>query len=130
MNSAKDFESLNCLFTESKKKVDAANNFRQYLPSQINTKSIKKEARKANISDIWDEDDVEFLDEDPRLQPEYSINYLQRVSSEDMYLGMSARTPSFSHSDDLQIKVILPNTELKDINLNITKESLEVLCPS
>jgi hypothetical protein len=105
----------------------ASANFEKYLPSQV--KSIKKEARRKNINEIWGEDEIDLLDEDPRPQPEYSMNYIQRVSSEDMYLGMSAKTPSFFDSDELQVKVLLPNTELKDITLNITKESLEVLCP-
>ena len=82
--------------------------------------------------DIWDEAEVEDMednhyDQDPRQSPEYEISYCQRVSSEDMFLGMSGRTPSFSHTDDLQVTVNLPlASSIKEINLNVTSTLLEV----
>ena len=132
MNSANDFAALTSLFVENDGTKLNSNSHRQYLPSQIQAnKTIVKQVRKTDINDIWDEDEVDLqVDEDPRPQPEYSINYVQRVSSEDMYLGMSGKTPSFSQSDYIQVKIHLPNTELKEINLNITKDTLEVMCPN
>ncbi|KAJ3340819.1 hypothetical protein HDU91_000799, partial [Kappamyces sp. JEL0680] len=46
----------------------------------------------------------EVEDQDPRSQPHYSLTHVQNVSSEDMYLGMSGKTPSFSHADQFLLK--------------------------
>jgi aconitate hydratase len=60
----------------------------------------------------------------------YDLQYRQKVSSEDMYLGMSGKTPSIGHADELVCKIMLPNTSLKQIEIVSTALVLEVLTPS
>jgi hypothetical protein len=89
--------------------------------------SKKVDLKRAETKDIWCEDDVEMqVDLDPRPAPEYDISYLQKVSSEDMYLGMSGRTPSIGHSDELILKVKLPGAKLKEIELNCTENTVDL----
>jgi hypothetical protein len=90
----------------------------------------KTNGKKEKSTDIWEESEIEEMefDQDPRITPEYQISYLQKVSSEDMFLGMSGKTPSFSHTDDIQVSITLPDANsVKDITLNITKNLLEVM---
>ncbi|KAJ3318334.1 Protein pih1d3 [Boothiomyces sp. JEL0866] len=104
-----------------------------FTPGAIGPK--KKHAvvpKPKNEADIWDEDEVDLPVEafDPREEPEYELKYVQKVSSEDMYLGMSGRTPSIGHSDNLSITVKLPDAQFKDISISITKSVLEVMTPA
>lgn len=46
-----------------------------------------------------------------------------------MYLGMSGKTPSASHSDKILVNVHLPQCFVKDIELNIKESFVEVMCP-
>ncbi|KAJ3099442.1 Protein pih1d3 [Physocladia obscura] len=81
--------------------------------------------------DIWNEDDIELVDAyDKRSQPEHTIKYRQKVSSEDMYLQMSGKTPGFQDTDELVITIDLPHTEFKDIELTCTDEILDLRCPN
>ncbi|KAJ3078256.1 Ubiquitin-conjugating enzyme E2 J2 [Rhizoclosmatium hyalinum] len=100
-------------------------------PSVSSTSAAAAEpSAKKDSKEIWDEEEIEEVDvTDPRPQPEYTLAYRQKVSSEDMYLGMSGKTPGFHDSDDLIVTVLLPGTEFKDIELTVTKEKLDVRCP-
>jgi hypothetical protein len=88
--------------------------------------------KKTNTEDIWDEEQIEETveDMDPRPQPEYTLSYSQMVSSEDMYLGMSGRTPSISHSDAILVSIKLPGSNLGSIEIHCRKTTLEVACPN
>ncbi|KAI8616055.1 hypothetical protein BC830DRAFT_1080869 [Chytriomyces sp. MP71] len=83
--------------------------------------------------DIWAEDEVPndaTVDPfDTRPQPEYSITYRQKVSSEDMYLQMGGKTPGFRDSDEIIVTVELPGCEFKEIELTCTKTLVDVRCP-
>lgn len=53
----------------------------------------------------------------------------QRVGAEDVYLGMSGKTPATFDCDVMVIRVELPRTALKDIQLNVTEQRLVVDAP-
>ncbi|KAI9329189.1 SJCHGC08782 protein-like protein [Obelidium mucronatum] len=87
---------------------------------------------KKDSKDIWNDEEVEdsIVDvSDLWLQPEYTVTYRQKVTSEDMFLQMSGKTPGIHDSDDLIVNVLLPGTEFKDIELTVTEQTLEVRCP-
>ncbi|KAJ3177723.1 Protein pih1d3 [Geranomyces variabilis] len=93
------------------------------------TRALKRETK-----DIWDDDEVAFsqdVGEDPRLVPEYTIKYSQRVSAEDMYLPSSSTTmcKSVHDADSLSIAIELPETRLADVDLEVSQWELNVRTP-
>ncbi|KAJ3074902.1 hypothetical protein HDU98_009871 [Podochytrium sp. JEL0797] len=80
---------------------------------------------RKTAQEIWDVDEVQdtLIDEhDPRPQPEFTTKFRQNVSSEDMYLQMSGKTPSFGHCDAIVVEIQLPGTEYKQIELTVTEK--------
>jgi hypothetical protein len=110
----------------------------ELLKEPVPSKSIsakntieKNEPRKVkNKNDIWDEDECLVEAEiETRPSPEFIISYSQRVTTEDLYLGMQGRMNTISHADDLIITVSLPRVLFKDIHLNVEAEHLDIRCP-
>ncbi|XP_018432467.1 PREDICTED: protein PIH1D3 [Nanorana parkeri] len=84
--------------------------------------------------DIWSESEVqegaEFDDYlDPREKPEYEILFKQRVSSEDMFLGLSRKDPSTACCEDMVIRVQLPDTNVADVSLDVKKNYINLRTP-
>ena len=44
--------------------------------------------------------------------------------TEDVYLGMSGKDPSSAFCDAMVVKVDFPNHQMKDIDLDVTKQKL------
>ncbi|TPX74683.1 hypothetical protein CcCBS67573_g04043 [Chytriomyces confervae] len=94
------------------------------LPSNSSTKPASK--------DIWDDVEVDeaAVDvHDPRPQPEHKLTYRQKVTSEDMYLQMSGKTPGIHDSDEVVVTIDLPGVLFSDIVLTCTETSLDMRCP-
>ncbi|ORX77213.1 hypothetical protein BCR32DRAFT_295766 [Anaeromyces robustus] len=88
-----------------------------------------KNKKKINKNDIWNDDDVdeEFIEEDPRTEPEYDLIYRQKVTTEDIYLGMSGKTPGFQDCDEMVITVKLPGVKkISDIELTVYENKIDV----
>lgn len=47
-----------------------------------------------------------------------------------MYLGMSGKNASIEHSDEIIITVSLPGVKLKDIELDVTSNAIDLRCPT
>ncbi|XP_038056520.1 dynein assembly factor 6, axonemal-like isoform X2 [Patiria miniata] len=99
--------------------------------SQAATKHTSKKESK----DIWDADEVpegaEFDDtDDPRPQPEYDIIFKQAVTTEDMFLQMSNKTPSSVSCEDMVIKISLPDTKMADVDLDLKDKFLSCRTPN
>ncbi|KAJ3306946.1 Protein pih1d3 [Kappamyces sp. JEL0829] len=128
MNTANEFEALSSLLGTVSQDATAATGSAFLHPGQIGPakSAAKQSASKTKSSDIWDEAEIEdeIEDQDPRPQPHYSLTHVQNVSSEDMYLGMSGKTPSFSHADQFLLKVELPNTRFADIVLDVKAKAV------
>ena len=60
----------------------------------------------------------------------FSFAYRQKVGTEDMFLGMSGRTPSLRHSDDLIVTIQLPKINFKELHLTVLKDRLDLRCPT
>lgn len=98
-------------------------------------KPAKKAAKPKDPNEIWAENevhdagDIDDID-DGRPQPEFDIVFKQKVSPEDMFLGVDPlRHPGISMSDDLVLKVTLPNTKLAEIDLDVRPTFVRVLAP-
>lgn len=106
------------------------------IETKINNRNIQSvgEAEKPKIknSEIWSEADFkeENIKEDGRPKPHYEILYKQIVNTGDIYLGMSGKTNSSLSCDHLLMKVYLPNTNLKEIGLEVKEQSLHLQTPS
>ncbi|PFH38242.1 hypothetical protein BESB_005830 [Besnoitia besnoiti] len=59
---------------------------------------------------------------DCRQLPDYEILHQQTVGPEDIFLGITGKDPTSDHCDKFIIKVKLPDTELKAIQLKVSKK--------
>jgi len=64
--------------------------------------------------------------EHKRAQPEYEIIYKQQVSTEDVYLQLGNKTASSASCESMVIRIKLPKTSSRDINLDIQQQLLDL----
>lgn len=91
-------------------------------------------AKASDGKDIWEEDEIpseEALHDphDTRPCPRYEIRYKQRVGAEDVFLGMSEKTPGSSDCTHLVVKVHFPGAALADLDLKVTKRRIKAESP-
>ena len=55
----------------------------------------------------------------------YDISYKQKVTSEDMFLGMSGKNPSTACCEDMIVKIELPGCNMKDVELDVKQTTLD-----
>ncbi|XP_039255465.1 dynein axonemal assembly factor 6-like [Styela clava] len=104
-----------------------------YTPASIGpTKKVSstEPLNKKDSQAIWDEEEVLTStlyqdDDDGRPQPEFDISYKQKVSSEDMFLGSTGKNPSSACCESLVIKIKLPDTKMKDVDLQVKEHVLD-----
>ena len=60
---------------------------------------------------------------DDRPQPEFEIIPKQHLGTEDVFLGLSDRDASSNHCDAILIKVWLPNTKFKNVDLDVKDQN-------
>ncbi|CAI9609004.1 unnamed protein product [Staurois parvus] len=99
------------------------------LQQNISTSETEKDDK-----DIWKESEVQegaefddFLD--PREKPEFEILFKQRVSSEDLFLGLSRKDPSTACCEDMVIRIQLPDTKVSDVSLDVKKTHINLCTP-
>ena len=86
---------------------------------------------KKQTKDIWDLDEVEEgaefdTSDDPRMLPEYEIIYQQNLTSEELFLNMSGKTPATSSCEDMVVKIKLPGVlNLNEIDINVLEKFLD-----
>ncbi len=81
---------------------------------------------EAELAEAGDPDDID----DGRPQPEYEIVFKQNVRAEDMYLGVDPlRHAGISCSDELVLKVTLPETKLAEIDLDVRPTVVRLQSP-
>ena len=98
-------------------------------------KADEKAQKKVEDSGaIWDEDEVDGhdsdFDDDGREVPDYDVLYKQKVGSEDVYLGMGGKTPLSQDCNFMVVKVSLPGSKLKNIDLNVERQKFVVQDPT
>ena len=155
MTSMRDFEALDAMFAATAEQADAPlkqapTSYGRDGPVKVTGPSPgsigppKKAAPKkaaaptkkaADPNEIWSETevrdagDVDDID-DGRRQPEYDIVFKQNVTPEDFFLGADpTRHQGISCSDELVLKVVLPDTKLADIDLDVRPTFVRVSAP-
>lgn len=61
---------------------------------------------------------------DTRPQPNFETLYRQRVGTEDVFLGLSGVDPSSNHCQEIFYKIELPDTNLKDIQIDLNDKQM------
>ncbi|EDO44478.1 predicted protein [Nematostella vectensis] len=110
----------------------------KFTPGNIGP--VKKTSRadpkenKVTTKDIWEPEEIpdsahaedEF---DPRPSPEYDMVFKQAISPEEMFLQMGNRNPSSASCEEIVVKIKLPDTEYKDVDLDVTDTFLDCRTP-
>ncbi|XP_003385842.1 PREDICTED: protein PIH1D3-like [Amphimedon queenslandica] len=82
---------------------------------------------------IWDQEEVqeatEIAFDDDRAEPEYEMMFKQAVTTEDIFLGMTNKTPLTSACEDLFLRIHLPNVQYKDVDLVVTSKHIDCQTP-
>ena len=82
---------------------------------------------------IWTPEEVQEAAEempDDRMQPDFEIIPKQHVGTEDVFLGLSDRDASSTHCDSILVKIWLPNTQFKNVELDIKNQAVVVQSPN
>ena len=97
-----------------KKKETAPPNTK--IVSKVNHRMLTKPQ-----NEIWNDKDFieDNIREDGRPKPKFEVLYRQCVKTEDVYLGLSEKDPSSNSCDQLLMKIYLPETNLKEIGLEV-----------
>ncbi|XP_026727322.1 protein PIH1D3 [Trichoplusia ni] len=61
-----------------------------------------------------------------RKCPEYTMNYQQSVSAEDVYLQIGPKTPGSASCENLIVRVKMPGDKKENVDLNVDKTSVTV----
>jgi hypothetical protein len=101
-----------------------------------NQDSKNQDSKAKKTKDIWD-DEIDDIPEnawanidDPRPSPEYNMRVLQTVATEDLYLGMSGKNASLTqYADGLVLDILLPDTEMEQIDLSVFKDHIDLQSP-
>lgn len=136
-----NINALSNLLKESQEYSSTLNNDQSYLPPAITSNTtvttkddaklkLNESIKTKNSNDIWDTDELpteetlaNFKDERPT--PRYEFSYKQVVGSEDVFLGMSDKSPLSSDCTHLVVKVHFPKTTMKDLDLDVTNISIK-----
>lgn len=119
-------ESIKKEISQPYAKIEAKVNNRTTSSTQSNVPQPKIN------KEIWSEDDFreENIKEDGRPKPKFDVLYKQNVNTGDIYLGLSGKTNSSISCDHLLVKIWLPNTNLKEIGLEVKEQSIHLQTPS
>ena len=147
MGSTADWEALDAMFQAEPAPAPASSYGRDAPvktvgpspgmigPAKAAPKKSAAKQKKADPNEIWadsevlDVGDVDDLD-DGRAQPEFDIVFKQNVTPEDFFLGVDPlRHGGIACSDELVLKVTLPDTKLSDIDLDVRPNFVRVGAP-
>merc|ERR1719191_2265952 len=99
---------------------------------RVEAKKPKKKDEKA----IWQPEEFKAAsgvvvkeEGDDRVMPKYEILPRQRVSASDAYLNMQEMDPSSDRCQELLVKIWLPDTQLKDISLDVLEDRILLQAP-
>lgn len=90
--------------------------------------------KPSDSNEIWADDELEvddgFDDDDGRNTASYELIYKQRVSPQDMFLGIDpTRNPGTASCEDLLIRIQLPETKASDLDLEVKRTRLTLRTP-
>lgn len=89
-------------------------------------------AKEKDKAVIWEKEQVPIQDallctdvNDGRPIPRYEFSYKQSVGTEDTFLGMNDKTNASSDCSHLVVKVHFPGAQMKDLDLDVTKNRIK-----
>jgi len=107
--------------------------------SNKNEKAQKDHSEYNNDYAIWSEDEISKLPKtssaipltnsvtfDRRKEPKYEIYFKQAVGTEDVFLGMSGKSPASFDCTHIVVKVYFPACKRTDLDLDVKENSLSV----
>lgn len=104
--------------------------------SNSNNKSSNSNSNKISgvelSKEIWKENEIPTEDEliarsgGNRLPiPQYEFRYKQSVGTEETFFGLSDKTPASFDCTHLVIKIHFPNSRMRDLDLDVTKNRIK-----
>ncbi|XP_047492034.1 dynein axonemal assembly factor 6-like [Penaeus chinensis] len=99
------------------------------------TKSVSgNKSLESLLGDVWEVEEVKLGQcvepADPRPQPEYEVNYRQRVTANQVYLPLSSLASNGRGEEDLVVRVVLPGDLFTEVNLEVTSSTLRLASPN
>merc|ERR1719324_1280382 len=98
-----------------------------------------KKAKKKDMTAIWQEEEFKRdsgvivpqaqIQGDDRETPEYEIMHRQQVGATDAFLNLMESDPSSDQCRELLVKIWLPDTQLKDISLDVLEDRVLMNAP-
>lgn len=145
MNSDESFwssgQGIGALSSLLKESEDAAqkynhSNTETVAPMMLNNTSIVTAQDKKKINktkEIWKEDEIPTEDQllatnsvgNSLPSPQYEFRYMQSVGTEETYFGLSEMTPASFDCTHLIIKVHFPNSKMRDLDLDVTRNRIK-----
>lgn len=136
-----DITSLTDLLRESSEAAKIRNQETQppaaTVPTKIVTSSSifasqtekKIEALKDPLA-IWSDSEImneeDLVDQyDKRPAPRYEFFFKQLVGSEDIFLGLSDKSPAVQDCTHLVVKIHFPGATMRDLDLDVTKNRIK-----
>ena len=143
MSGFADLSAMSNLLAESAKAQEARAEAQAVKPTQGGDVVVKsrsaiqadKEAANAEAekdkAQIWQKEQVPIEDallcrdeNDSRPVPRYEFSYKQTVGTEDTFLGINDKTNASSDCSHLVVKVHFPGAQMKDLDLDVTKNRI------
>ncbi|XP_028034662.1 protein PIH1D3 [Bombyx mandarina] len=63
---------------------------------------------------------------DDRKTPQYTMNYQQSVSAEDVFLQIGPKTPSSASCENIVIRIKMPGDKKENVDLNVDRTTVTV----
>lgn len=95
----------------------------------VDSKNEPAASKQIWITDEVQEDGQNYNYDDPRPQPEYDMIFKQSVGTEDIFLGMGTKNPTTACCENLVVKIKLPGTNIKNVELDVTDKFLDCRTP-
>jgi len=135
--------ALSNLLEESEKAADVIQSQTHHAPASTFTTVVKSRAdvekekaaqKEAALSakqqifsdkEVLHEDALHIKDaNDTRPTPRYEFSYKQMVGTQDTVLGFTDKTPGSQDCSHLIIKIHFPGSQLKDLDLDVTRNRI------
>ncbi|RTG86132.1 uncharacterized protein DC041_0009717, partial [Schistosoma bovis] len=114
---------LTCTF------VDNEGDKMEAVWTRENIRSLQNLLRDPELEDNSDQDDVTLFYVFVHFIYRYEIVYQQAVTAEDVYLQLGRKNPTTACCEYMIVKVILPDTRLSDIILDVKETFLDLRAP-
>lgn len=99
--------------------------------------AVKQKPKKQDEGAIWQPEEFKAASgvvvkqeaSDDRIAPRYEIMPRMRVGAPDVFLNLQEMDPSSDSCQDLLIKIWLPDTQLKDISVDVLDDRVLLQAP-